>query len=450
MDNIIYTINRSSIKDVFSHLQKVSEQFSPSLDSRVNLDSYAEKIGKKAFRFEAWSNDWLIGLVACYVDEKKMIAYITNVSVEQDYQHIGIASKLLYSCLEMTGQKSVRQIKLQVYQSNDKAISLYTKMGFVVCGGDNDLYEMQLNKEKSEIVVSVCCLVYNHAPYLRECFEGFVMQKTNFPIEILVHDDASTDGSQEIIKEYTAKYPTLFKPIYQKENQYSKGIGVSVTYQFPRAKGKYIALCEGDDYWTDPYKLQKQVDFLENNHEYSMCFHQVNVIENGKTQSTLFSNLEAKDYTAREIYENWTVPTCSVLFCTKMFNVKSWGKSVYFGDIVVFLNLAERGKLHCLDLCGATYRRHQNGVSMHLSVSQCCKLANQYKYMGKRFRQLKDISCRKESEVLDAVIYAPYFVGQWRYRFRYMVLHKRLFFSSFLTTTILSYTMIRNLKKCKK
>ena len=87
------------------------------------------------------------------------------------------------------------------------------------------------------------------------------MQKTDFPFEILIHDDASTDGTADIIREYEAKYPDIIKPIYQTENQYSKGIKVSQVYQFPRAKGKYIALCEGDDYWTDPYKLQKQVDF---------------------------------------------------------------------------------------------------------------------------------------------------------------------------------------------
>lgn len=120
-------------------------------------------------------------------------------------------------------------------------------------------------------LVSICCLVYNHEPYLRDCFEGFVKQKTSFPIEILVHDDASTDHSADIIREYTARYPDLFKPIYQIENQYSKGVKISFEYQYPRAQGKYIALCEGDDYWTDPNKLQMQVDWLEIHPDYTMC-----------------------------------------------------------------------------------------------------------------------------------------------------------------------------------
>lgn len=119
-------------------------------------------------------------------------------------------------------------------------------------------------------LVSISCLVYNHEPYLRDCFEGFIKQKTSFPIEILVHDDASTDHSADIIREYTEKYPDLFKPIYQTENQYSKGVKISFEYQYPRAHGKYIALCEGDDYWTDPNKLQMQVDWLEEHEDYVM------------------------------------------------------------------------------------------------------------------------------------------------------------------------------------
>ena len=127
---------------------------------------------------------------------------------------------------------------------------------------------------KQSPLVSITCLTYNHAPYLRQCLDGFVMQKTSFPIEILIYDDASEDGTQDIIREYERKYPDLIKPIYQTENQYSKGVKVEFVYNYPRAKGKYIAFCEGDDYWTDPNKLQKQIDFLERHQEHVMCSHQ--------------------------------------------------------------------------------------------------------------------------------------------------------------------------------
>ena len=122
-----------------------------------------------------------------------------------------------------------------------------------------------------DVQVSVICNVFNHEQYLRDALDGFVNQQTNFPFEVLVHDDASTDGSVAILKEYEAKYPHLFRCLYQTENQYSKGARITRDFQMDRARGKYIAICEGDDYWTDPLKLQKQFDFMEANPDYSMC-----------------------------------------------------------------------------------------------------------------------------------------------------------------------------------
>ena len=100
-------------------------------------------------------------------------------------------------------------------------------------------------------LVSVICDIFNHEKYLRRCFDGFIMQETTFPFEVLVHDDASTDSSQDIINEYTERYPHIFKPVFQSENQYSKGVSIWMNFQIPRVSGKYIAFCEGDDYWTD-------------------------------------------------------------------------------------------------------------------------------------------------------------------------------------------------------
>ena len=121
------------------------------------------------------------------------------------------------------------------------------------------------------MMVSVICNTYNHGPYVRDALEGFVTQQTNFPFEVLVHDDASTDNTADIIREYEAKYPEIIKPIYQTENQYSQKVRIDRTFQIPRITGKYVAVCEGDDYWTDPMKLQKQVDFLESHPDYSLC-----------------------------------------------------------------------------------------------------------------------------------------------------------------------------------
>ena len=123
------------------------------------------------------------------------------------------------------------------------------------------------------VIVSIRCTVYNHELYLRDCLEGFVMQKTSFRFEAIVHDDASTDRSAAIIKEYAEKYPDIIKPIYETENQYSKHDGSLGRIMTEACRGKYIAFCEGDDYWIDPLKLQKQVDFLEYNTDYLSLIH---------------------------------------------------------------------------------------------------------------------------------------------------------------------------------
>ena len=125
-----------------------------------------------------------------------------------------------------------------------------------------------------DIKVTVWCAAYNHEKYIRSALEGFVMQKTNFKYEVIIHDDASTDNTAKIIREYELKYPEIIKPIYQTENQYQQGKGLLVNYLFPNAKGKYIAFCEGDDYWTDETKLQLQFDYMEKT-DCSLCVHKV-------------------------------------------------------------------------------------------------------------------------------------------------------------------------------
>lgn len=130
-----------------------------------------------------------------------------------------------------------------------------------------------------DILVSIVCITYNHEKYIEKAIESFLMQETTFNFEILIHDDASTDKTAEIIKKYEEKYPNLIKVIYQKENQYSKGVRVSQIL-YKKAKGKYIAICEGDDYWIDSHKLQKQFDYMEKNPKCGLCFHSVKVLDN--------------------------------------------------------------------------------------------------------------------------------------------------------------------------
>lgn len=368
MGRLLYDINTTSIEELVCFIEEIDDLFVPALSERTKIKDYASKIHQFATRFEVRDDGKLVGLIACYANMGQM-AYITLVAVYPNYQSLGIASHMLLNCIDYLRMHKYENVNLSVRVENTKAIALYEKNGFVVSGTKGDQYEMTCKLERGEVLVSICCLVYNHAPFLRECFEGFVMQKTNFPVEILVHDDASTDGSQEIIKEYTAKYPTLFKPIYQKENQYSKGIGVSVTYQFPRAKGKYIALCEGDDYWTDPYKLQKQVGFLETNPDVGLVAHRLKVFnQNSGIFSEdwlgyLFENGNDKhEITLNEYFKIWANHPCTVMFRKSMYDCNDADRFSYYRDIHMFFNVMQHGRLFCFNNVSSVYRVHDNGI----------------------------------------------------------------------------------------
>ena len=127
--------------------------------------------------------------------------------------------------------------------------------------------------EENKCMVSIWCMCFNHEEYVAQTLDSFLMQETDFPFEVIVSDDASTDGTADIIRSYAEKYPDIFKPVLLEENQFSKGVNLFAQYFFQRTEGRYVAFCEGDDYWTDPKKLQIQVDFLEANPDYSACAH---------------------------------------------------------------------------------------------------------------------------------------------------------------------------------
>jgi len=232
----------------------------------------------------------------------------------------------------------------------------------------------------SQCMVSVVCDVYNHEPYLRNCLEGFVMQDTNFPFEVLINDDASTDKSAEIIKEYVLKYPLLFKPIYQKENQYSKGVGIWCEIQFPRAKGKFIALCEGDDYWTDPLKLQKQIDILEADESLMACCtnssvvdEQGNVLEKRWAKPIVPNSIEGK-YTLRDFFnQGHTYPTASIVFRRSHFDeiCEKFQKTQnpYLGDWTLWIAILCYGDMYYLDDVTCAYRINPTSIT-HSKVDE--------------------------------------------------------------------------------
>ena len=211
--------------------------------------------------------------------------------------------------------------------------------------------------------VTIVCAVYKHEAYLRQCFDGFVMQKTDFPFEILVNDDCSPDGSAEVMREYEGKYPELFHCIYQEENQYSKGKMAWWEVLFPMAKGDYIAICEGDDYWIDPYKLQKQVDFMEQHPDYVACFHNARVQHIDHV--SLFNVLDENHAPTTEdiIKRHWFIATPTLFFRNVLHDYPEWRGEVLNGDYLLELLLAREGKFYYMDDVMAVYRQDGQGMS---------------------------------------------------------------------------------------
>lgn len=144
-------------------------------------------------------------------------------------------------------------------------------------------------------IVSISCITYNHQYYIEDALEGFLSQETDFPFEILIHDDASTDKTADIIREYVVKYPRIIKPIYQIVNQFSQGVAISPSFNYPRAKGEYIAVCEGDDYWISKKKLQLQIKLMQQYPDINISFHPAYQVDDSTlNEKKIFCNYGSK------------------------------------------------------------------------------------------------------------------------------------------------------------
>ena len=235
--------------------------------------------------------------------------------------------------------------------------------------------------------VAVWCITYNQKDFIKDALNGFIMQKTNFPFVVIVHDDKSTDGTTDIILEYAQKYPEIIIPVIETENQWSKG-GLKHIVNIMNSRyriGKYIAFCEGDDYWTSPDKLQIQIDFLESHPDYSMCFHSaVKKYECDTIEWINCENIEDKDYDATDIFINWTVPTASVV-CRKeamdfYANIKG-AERIQNYDIFIILSCAMTGKIRGISKQMSVYRIQGEGLTYNQKALIKCKMNNPEHFM---------------------------------------------------------------------
>jgi len=219
----------------------------------------------------------------------------------------------------------------------------------------------------ANVKVSILCIVYNHVKFIRHALDGLVMQKTNFPFEVIVHDDASTDGTTDIIREYEQKYPDIIKPIYQTENQWQRGVKIGQKFIFPRIRGKYVTMNEADDYYIDENKLQKQVDFLDSHPECSMCFHPVKVIwDDNREPEKIFPSADyiwhKKILTLQDLLKHNFIQTNSVMY--RWYDVSTeWPKcSILPADYMLHLLHAQYGKIGFIPDVMSVYRRNAGGI----------------------------------------------------------------------------------------
>ena len=261
------------------------------------------------------------------------------------------------------------------------------------------------------IKVSICCITFNHEKYIKKALDSFLSQNTDFEYEILIHDDASTDSTADIIRDYEKKYPNIIKPIYQTENQYQKGVtNPSGKFNFPRAKGQYIAMCEGDDYWIDNNKLQLQANYLDKNLDVSFCFHSAKI----ETVDLSFTDNLVRPYkknlllSPKEVIDKKSgYPTAALFFRTEYVkDLPKFYEECPIGDIPLQLILANKGSAYYIDKPMSVYRI---GVSSSWSVSQkngdyLKKQRQYYLQMKKLYLEFDKFSDKKfHSTVLNAI-----------------------------------------------
>ena len=264
-------------------------------------------------------------------------------------------------------------------------------------------------EEKITCKVSVLCATYNHEEYLRQTLDSFVNQKTDFPFEVLVNDDASTDSTGDIIREYAARYPEIIRPFYQKENLYSRRINLYDVVFFPACRGEYIAVCEGDDYWNDPEKLQLQVNWLDAHPEYSACVHNSIGRFTDQPDKVLFAQDGDRDIPFEQVVQGMShaYHTSSILARREFILNPPDYRDVayhqgYFTDYAVGVRLGLAGKVRFLDRCMSVYRIGSNPSAWSRGVGQ--EYHKLKRFVSGEIAMLKTVKQHPLTEAQEAAI----------------------------------------------
>lgn len=222
--------------------------------------------------------------------------------------------------------------------------------------------------ENNKIKVVIRCITYNHESYIQQCLDGIIMQKTRFKFVAIVHDDCSLDNTPDIIRDYVEKYPNIIIPIYESENQHKKGtLSKIINEAIKSTEATYIATCEGDDYWTDPYKLQKQVEFMDKHPEYVICAHNSYQLFANNTWGIFVNpNLREHDIGIEELLKKWRIPTASLLYRKEVWEKVPATNKYPNGDYYLLLRLLSQGKFHYNPSVMSVYRMHDDSLSAEM------------------------------------------------------------------------------------
>ena len=311
-------------------------------------------------------------------------------------------------------------------------------------------YQKEVNRLKEESIgVSVYCTAYNHEKYIRKTLEGFVHQTTNFNYEIIVHDDASTDGTADIIREYEVRYPDMIRPIYQVENQYSQGKDFIKESILPLMRGKYVAVCEGDDYWFEESKLQQQYDALENNPSCFYCVHKVNtILEDGAKNRLTYPSfhldtgiIKSEDFIP--LCMTYNFHTCSYFFHGDYWreyieNPPEYRKCTKVGDKPYMLHFGQLGDVYYIDQPMSCYRIGSiAGWNSSMTTERYIEHFNDIRNMIKKYDLYTDGRvadfCREYIDYCDFQIlvkqekYKECLKPEYRYIYKKMNVKSRIF-----------------------
>lgn len=224
-----------------------------------------------------------------------------------------------------------------------------------------DLRQVQY-PEDMPVKVSICVVSFNHQNYIRQCLESLLDQECGFRVEIIVHDDASTDETANVIKKFQETYPTVIRGILQTENQYSKGVNAQYNYVFPKARGEYIAVCDGDDFWCDPNKLALQVAVLDQNDDVAVTYGRVKAVSEGGITEP-FKNGSERDLSSKDLKRGMPINTVTACFRNVFQVPPEYLKYAPMGDMTVWSVLGSLGRgKYMPEIMSSGYRLHTGGI----------------------------------------------------------------------------------------